>query len=110
MIHYSDKDTPIFSHLCTVIWLYAGVNEYKLYIRDNAHLKLMLTKMYAKCIRKKKMFLRSNAVQNSYFKDYSNEKIPNKKSDGGLKSNKPHTFNNSIFAIISLLNLLEIQF
>ncbi|XP_025832422.1 abnormal spindle-like microcephaly-associated protein homolog isoform X2 [Agrilus planipennis] len=110
MLHWCDKDEPLFPYLCTLIWLYAHNEDYRKYIVQIPNIVNILTKMKGLCQRKQKMWERSSLKGISLFSVYKNLPIPLTTPDWGLDYvDHPRIFNNSVHALDCLIKQLRLK-
>lgn len=109
MVYYSDKDCDVFPLSCTLIWLYAHIEEHIENILSNEVLKTKLNIMYRRCFRKHKMLKNINKSTKTYFYDYKNLELPLERSTWGLENNRPNAFENSLHSIMSLFEILKFK-
>lgn len=110
MINWCDKEGLLFPYLCTLIWLFAHVEEYKATIVAIPNLKQKMDRIKSLTMRKCKMVSRTNKLLgNSVFMLCSNLRLPSTKPDWGMDyPERPRTFSYSVHAFNSLSEILNI--
>lgn len=111
MMHYCDKDYPVFVHLCTLIWHLAQDDKRKAYILTIPNLNHKLIKIKQLCERKQNMSLRVQHHKGvDFFAPYKHLPMPSTTPDWGLECEKrPRTFKNAVHAMRSLMDVLEFR-
>lgn len=108
MLHWCDKDNEVFISLCTLLWLFGHVNEWKNVICDLPNIKKRFEKIETLCKRKQLMVLKTGVKSVvTYFGPYKKLPLPTTTPDWGLDyKHKPHLFTHALHAFYSLNNIL----
>ncbi|XP_060528096.1 protein abnormal spindle isoform X2 [Cylas formicarius] len=108
LMHSCDKDEPLFTTLCTLLWLFAHERKWKKFIMNLPNIQSRLSKIEALVQRKQNMTAKKkNLGSHSYFGYLKNPVLPTCTANWGLDYERPNTFTNSVYAIENLLNILN---
>lgn len=104
MNHCCDKEEKLFPYLCTLVWIFLQIKEYKSFICALPQIRHKLQKIYTLCVRKQKMVTHKNSRKESFFVQNNNLIKPLLGPDWGIDyTDRPRTFTNSVFAIECVL-------
>jgi len=110
MLHWCDKEAPLFSTLCTLLWLFGHEEQWKEVIVGLPNINQRFHKIQTLVIRKQNMVLKSKKeISSSVFGRAVNMKWPTRNANWGLDYDRPNTFTNAAFALSSLMNILGIK-
>ncbi|KAF7268285.1 hypothetical protein GWI33_018555 [Rhynchophorus ferrugineus] len=108
LLHWCDKEAPLFSTLCTLLWLFAHEEQWKEEIKNVPNIQHRLSKIQTLVERKESMVLKTKRLANvaSVFSYMENIKYPTLNANWGLDYDRPNTFTNAVFACSSLIKIL----
>lgn len=103
-----DKDNALFSYLCTLLWLFAHRDDFKMYIVQIPSLFVRFEKIRILLTRKQNMVAKVGPRGGmSFFRSDRDLKIPALEPDWGEdRKDAPRTFNNAPYAFHCLLKIL----
>ncbi|KAL1501696.1 hypothetical protein ABEB36_006978 [Hypothenemus hampei] len=108
LLHWCDKQTPLFCTLCTLIWLFAHEAKWKKVLLRLPNVEQRLFKMHSLIMRKQNMVLKSNQLcSQSWFGPLVNLKLPSRTAKWGLDYDIPVTFVNAVHGIGQLMKILD---
>lgn len=110
MLHWCDKESLLFPHICTLLWLFAHEPNWKRFIKSLANFDQRFDKIRSLVLRKESMVKKAGVKGSSVFSMIKDLHLPNLKPDSGFFTNKsrPNTFSNSVQAMYELTKILEI--
>jgi abnormal spindle-like microcephaly-associated protein len=108
MLHWCNKEAPLFPTLCTLVWLFAHNKKYKEVIISSPNFKQKMERIAFLCRRQRDMVTKVNVKYESLFSVRHNLPLPSSEPDWGLEiKNRPKIFYSSVQAIDCLLNILK---
>lgn len=107
MMHWCDKEAPLFPNLCTLLWLFAHNDKWRQQILNSQNFEQQFCKIGQLCERKFKMVQKTGVKGSSVFEPYKHLPLPSVLPDWGLDyKHKPYAFSNSMFAYNCLKKIL----
>ncbi|XP_030752819.1 abnormal spindle-like microcephaly-associated protein homolog isoform X2 [Sitophilus oryzae] len=111
LLHWCDKEAPLFSTLCTLLWLFAHEEPWKKVIQNLPNIRQRFSKIQTLVHRKESMVLKTKRLASvpSVFGPLENTQLPTRDAKWGLDYARPNTFTNAVFACSSLIKILELS-
>lgn len=109
MLHWCDKESLLFPHTCTLLWLFAHESKWKNFIVSLPNFDQRFDKIRTLVLRKQSMVRKAGVKGTSLFSTFKDLPLPGLKPDSGLSCNKtrPNTFNNSVHAMLEISKILK---
>ncbi|KAJ3664959.1 hypothetical protein Zmor_000488 [Zophobas morio] len=111
MLHFCDKENPLFPTLCTLLYFFLKNEEYKSVITNTPKFRDKMRLIKDKADRKMRMVQKvKSATQNdSFFRVRQNLPLPVDTPDWGLDyKKKPRVFLNSVQAVDTIIAILTV--
>ena len=111
MLHFCDKENPLFPTLCTLLYFFLKNEEYKSVITNTPKFRDKMRLIKDKADRKMRMVqkVKSPTQNDSFFRVRQNLPLPVDTPDWGLDyKNKPRVFLNSVQAVDTIIAILTV--
>ncbi|XP_050308739.1 abnormal spindle-like microcephaly-associated protein homolog isoform X2 [Anthonomus grandis grandis] len=108
MLHWCDKEAPLFSTLCTLVWLFGHEDKWKKVLISLPNIQQRFSKIRSLVNRKQSMVMKSTRINHkSPFGPINGLKLPTRTANWGLDYDRPNTFTNAVFAVTNVMKILN---